>query len=1084
MLDGFGRPKEIAERLIELGQKACAVTDHGSVIAHAEFWTELTKVGIHPILGLEAYHVNFLRQATKRGSRTKEETESHEIAHITILARDQVGYRNLLKLSSLSYEKGFYKKPSIDTASLVEHQEGLIVLSGCVIGHVSRLINANKLDQAREWLAYFKRNIEHFYVEICPCHTLEISKIACTHLWQMADELGIPRVITDDAHFPRPGDYLAQDTLLCANTRTRWKPFREFQLPPYHFHCSGEEIYDRARKTLPEIPESDLIAAIEQSVTIAEGCTAELPKSAGPIFKIERIPTGLTPLDLLKQWAQEGKTYRRKLGLLPDENSPEWQTYLQREEYEFGIIGHHKFENYFLITADMVRWSNSNDCWCIARGSCGGSLICWYLGITQIDPIRFDLPVERFIDFTRADLPDIDLDFDAEARDRVFTYLEEQYGIEHCAHIAALSSFGARQALNDVGFVHGRTRENQAGIDERDIDVLTALVPEAEEADEGLHDAQVLRRLYLTNETARNLFKRHDKLRLAIKLEGQFRTSSVHAAGFIIDSKPLTETVGICSRPGKVRCVAVNKDYAAAQGLLKIDVLSSYTMTGIVKCLKVIGKNIDWLYQLPLDDADTYEMLGRGLNQGLFQLSGSAAGRILKDLKPETFDEIAAVCALARPGPMQSGSVEHFVRRKHGVEAAPDLHPIFDRALGKTHGIILYQEQVMTVAREAGGLDWQKVHKIRKLVSKSGGANAVQEYEDEYLAGCRERQISEEEAKRVWQQCLSAGNYSFNQAHAYAYALIAYWTAYLKCHYPSEFTAAMACCFHGQSADDKRRQLFKDFQTMGGKTQLLDFEQSQESFLALENGTVLGGFGDLKGWGPEAVRIALESRARRPFASWQDFYGRTSRSLGDLIRLTGVHTGQLDTDAILSLASWYPEVHLNELERQVQQEKRCLPICHLSRVLERPDVFYVPIVGRITALRVVDLVAQAKKYGGEPPAAGQARYRAVVTVTDHTGTVDVGFSAEKWEQITSRTRIYALPEEGHGSSVLVDLTFSADRTRIYGEDLRIFRHWKRHEVTLPPQGNKMTMKQREEIGGQLAIAFDQIKSQEPFAPVR
>ncbi len=1076
LLDGYGRGAQIAERLVELGQKACGITDHGTVLMHAEFSAELIKRGIRPVFGVEYYHVPFLRQAAKRGSRTKEEAEGYDIAHITVLAKDQVGYRNLLKLSTLSYEKGFYKKPSIDTESLLCHQEGLIVLSGCVIGHISRLINKNELDKAREWLDYFKRSIEHFYVEICPCPSLQISKTACTHLWEMAHELEIPCVVTDDAHFPKPSDYLAQDTLLCANTRTRWRPYREFQLPEYHFHCSGEEILQRARETLPDVPVADLVRAIEQSVTIAESCTAELPRSTGPIFKIEKIPAGMQPIDLLRQWVQEGKAYRRKLGLLPPEDSAEWQTYLQREEYEFGIIAHHKFEGYFLIVSDMVRWANENNCWCIARGSCGGSLLCWYLGITQIDPIRFDLPVERFIDYTRSDLPDIDVDFDAEARDRVFAYLESEYGTEHCAHIAALSSFGARQALNDVGFVH----EIPVG----DLAVLTALVPEAEEADEGLHDAQVLRRLYLTSETARTIFKKHRKLLLAIQLEGQFRTSSVHAAGFIVDSKPLTETVGICSRPGKVRCVAVNKDYAAQQGLLKIDVLSSYTMTGIVHCLKVIGKDVHWLYQLPLDDPDTFGILGDGLNQGLFQIQGSAAGRILKDLKPETFDELAAVVALARPGPMQSGSVEHFIQRARGYEGSPVLHPIFQKILDRTHGIILYQEQVMGVAREAGGFDWGKVGKVRKLISKSGGANAVLEYEPEYLAGAKEREIPEEEARQVWQQCLAAGNYLFNAAHGYAYALVAYWTAYLKAHYPSEFTAAMAQCFRGQAAEDKRRLLFRDFQRMGGKVKLLDYDKSQGSFTVLKDGTVLGGFGDIKGWGPEAVRTTLAARERRAFASWSDFYGRTARSLGELVRLTGVHTDRLDTDVLLSIAPWYPAIYLNEIEMAAKAKLKAIPIRSLERAQERMDIESVPIVGRITAVRVVDMVAQAKKYGGAAPKKGEARYRAVVTVTDDTGSVDVSFSAPKWEEIADRNRIYLEPEEGRGCSVVVDLTFSFDRARIYGENLRIIRKWKRYEVKAPAKGDKLTYQEREEIGGQLSMAFEQIRSQEPFRPVR
>jgi hypothetical protein len=289
----------------------------------------------------------------------------------------------------------------------------------------------------------------------------------------------------------------------------------------------------------------------------------------------------------------------------------------------------------------------------------------------------------------------------------------------------------------------------------------------------------------------------------------------------------------------------------------------------------------------------------------------------------------------------------------------------------------------------------------------------------------------------------------------------------------------MARSFRGQSAETKTRQLFRDFQVMGGRVKLLDYEKSGESFTVMEDGTVLGGFGDLQSWGPEAVRTILAKRKACPFNSWEDFYRRTPWSLGQLIERTGIHTGELNTDAVLSFAPWYPEVHLNEIEIQVKEKLKCFPIRHLARAMEREDISGVPIVGRVTALRTVDLVAQAKKYGGQPPGPGEPRTRAVVTITDNTGSVDVPYSAQSWEEIARQTRIVEAPEEGRGTSVVAYVVFSGDRTRLYGESLKVLRPWKRYEVAAPTNGNKMSYADRERIGGQLALVYSEVEKPIP-----
>jgi len=350
----------------------------------------------------------------------------------------------------------------------------------------------------------------------------------------------------------------------------------------------------------------------------------------------------------------------------------------------------------------------------------------------------------------------------------------------------------------------------------------------------------------------------------------------------------------------------------------------------------------------------------------------------------------------------------------------------------------------MAVAREVGGLDQEKVNKIRKLVSKSGGANAVEPYEPEYLAGAIERGVNVEEAHAVWAQCIAAGNYLFNMAHTYAYALVGYWTAYLKAHYPAEFTCAMARSFHGQEAERKRRKLFRDFYALGGRFKLLDYEYSEEEFIVFEGNRILGGFGDLRNWGPEAVRKVYQERRRYPFRSWDDFYARTPRSIGTPVRETSIHAGRLNTDAVLWVAPWYPEVTFTPEEEAAQATYRCVDINSVENVRLNGTVDGVPILGRLTAARMIDLVASARKYGGQVPLPGEPTIRVELTLNDPTGSIDVSFSARRWRELDgTRKFLKGLQDnKGIGNSLLVYLSFFEDRSRFYGEDIKLVRSWR------------------------------------------
>lgn len=1018
-LDGLGLADQVADRLQELGQSHCGITDHGTLAGLFPLTQAMTARGIRGLPGVEFYHVADMRQRGKEKTSKKDRgTISNEIAHLTVLAKNQIGYQNLLKLYARSFES-FYYKPRVDWDCVCEHQEGLIVLSGCVGGMLSRAINRGEDDTAFQWCEYLKERIENFFVEILPCPGLPISYTACRALWKIADELHLPTVLTDDAHFPKPSDHEAEDALVCVSLGNKKSdPNRKLRIPAYHYHCSGEEIMARAREVLPSVPEADLMAAARRSVEIAESCDVELPRGRGPLFQ---VPVGTTAFDLLKQWVEEGKSYRRSLGLLPPLDSNEWRQYEERAKYELEIIKFHGFQSYFLLVADIVRWANKNKYWCIARGSCGGSLLCWYLSITQIDPIQFKLPVERFIDKSRSDLPDIDLDLDARHRDKCFEYLENKYGKEHCAQIAALSTFRARQSIKDVCEVYD--------IPEWVGQSLVRMLPELDN-EGGIKDKGQLAALFHQSPGAQQLLKQWPALKITAELEGQIRAASVHAAGFVVDQVVLEEVVGVESVPGKPRVIACDKDFAAEQGFLKIDALSVEMMSGVAEILETIGKDFDWLYRLSFDDPPTYAMLSQGRNMGVFQLKGHTTGKLLLQLQPSHINDLVALAALGRPGPLQSGGAAEYIERKHGRMAMPTYHPKVMEVLGDTYGVILYQEQVMGMMRVAG-FDWPDVHKVRKLISKSGGAAAVDKYHAPYTAGMRTAGVSADEAEHLWEQCKRAGGYVFNKAHGAMYALHAYWTAYLKCHYPGTFACIMA---NHEKKETFQRQILRDFRQQGGNLILLDYNRSERRFSSPDPNTILGGFETLKGVGPNHATKLLR---QRPYRDWTDFLMRCPTALAHDLQAAGLTTGQIDLDGALVIAPWFVEVKYLPLEIATFERMKATTIATICRDLEvGTGARAVRIVGRVTDLQL----STAKKQG--KPGQGGAGERLLVTITDETGSIDVWFSGWKWEEIKRSRNPLRGPTEGIGNSVYVIAVMSRDRARLFGEDMLCFRESK------------------------------------------
>lgn len=1058
--DGIGNPaKQIVPRLKEIDQTACAITDHASTFGHLTFYHALMSSGLKPILGIESYLVDDMRLRGKKETTDIEKRglRRNEFAHVTLLAQTNKGYRHLLQLANLSACEGFYYEKRLDWPEIVKHQEGLIVLSGCLIGRLSQLIIADQAEKAYDWCRWLKERIENFYIEIIPCPSLDNSFKASAGLWKISEELNIPAVLTDDAHFPRPEDYSVQDVSFCVSQGKTMKDGNRYRIPDYHYYCTGDEILQRAKIVLPRVPEAKLRQAAERTMEIANSVQVELPKSNGPIYP---MPSSKTPDILLQEWVSEGRAYRRSLGLLPEEGTSEWEVYVKREAYEWEIIRYHSFQNYFLLIADIVRWCKKNDYWCIARGSAGGSLLCWYLGITQIDPIKFKLPVERFIHFSRDDKPDIDLDFDARYRDMVFAYLISKYGADHCAQVGALSRWGARAAVRDVGKVYE--------IPPAVIEQVLLLVPESD-ADEGLKAEGVLELFFTEDDRIQPILTRYPSLRIASQLEGQIRQSTVHAAGFIVDEEPLDRLVAVSAIPGKAIIAETDKEGAARQGLLKFDALS-VNMFAAIKCmLEVLGEPIEWLYQLPLDDPATYKMLASGRNMGIFQLQGIAAGKLMRQIQPDNFRDLVAISGLARPGPLQSGGSEEYVARRRGLAKMPAYHPIIGNIVNETYGIILFQEQVMAIAHDVGQFDMTDVNKIRKAVASIKGADAVAPFRDHYYEGAEKQNIPKEDAQHIWVQCLKAGNYCFNKAHGTQYALIAYWSAYLKAHYPALFTSIYS---HWQESGDKdkrlrmRTKLFQEFRSQGGKFVLLDPNESKEQFRMLDEKTILGGFRNIAGCGEQTAEKLVNGQ---PYNGWDDFFQRCPKVVRERVMSIGLHQGKVDLDMALLWAPWYLEISFCDYERRAFEMLGCIPI----KRIQQCTFGDVKIMGRVIGLQVVNVMAEAKKYGGRQPDPNDPPFRAVATISDGTGSIDVYYNPRKFAEILQSRDPFRGPHKGRANTVYVLAGISEDRSKLYAQDTICVKEPKAMTVA-----QQMVKPKRRPKKAELAILETQLQEEE------
>lgn len=897
-LDGYGTPEQIRDRLVELGHDACAITDHGNIIGHVPCYYAYKEAGINPILGCEFYVCDDLHGRDKLCAAS---TGTEGIPHITIMAQNQVGYANLLKMSKISSTEGFYFRPRIDLELIKRHQEGLIVLSGCPTGYPTRILRGefsdggDNYDRMLYHLHQMRNSIRNYYVEIVPQPGWDLSHKVAPLLWRAACQLGIPIVFTADAHFPSPKHYRYQDAMLAVGLRkTIDDPTREIKLPEYQYYCSAEELVERAQLVLPEVHRSQLEMCVNNSHLISQTCDVEIKKAKSVAFP--DIPECYLGDSSQFLWAEIGRGFTARLnkGEIPAHKT---QEYLDRAIHEYKVLNSKSFCDYILAIADLVTEMKKRDCLIMTRGSAGGCLLLWLLGASETDPIKYGLIFERFYDSTRPDPPDVDIDFEQNRRDEAIAYMYDKYGRDKCSQIAALSKLGPKGAVADACSALGIHRSEYGPLSEVMNDTDTDM------------DRQLAS---ITDSRALKVLESYPNLADLIKgMVGQYRHSSVHAAGILISSDPLDDVIGVFESNGKM-IAAVDKHGAAKLGFLKIDMLAVQALDIVAAAAKIVRGNVSWIYDVrPLDDPNVMQTAANKIN-GIFQLDGFAASRALSAIHPDSFEDIVAASVLCRPGAADSIPIyrKNKVDKSEFDKYLASMHHKVAEIVSSTYGVLMYQEQVMRIARDVAGLEEKYVHKLRKDVGNKLGLDPINgdawraEWKARFISGALSHaQMSESESDYWWRQIEHHGGYSFNRSHALTYGVIGYWMLYLKTYYPAAFYEAY---LQFEDDDIVRKKLIMEFMSMGGTVKIIDHKLSRQGFTSDGVSTLVGGYSDLKFVGPASAEKIV---AKAPFSSEQEMINALPKRTRDLI----IGSGFLSTDVrcmdprqLIAVAPWIP----------------------------------------------------------------------------------------------------------------------------------------------------------------------------------
>jgi DNA polymerase-3 subunit alpha len=867
LLDGMSRVSELVDSAKAMGQTAVAITDHGVLYGAVDFYSAARAAKINPIIGCEMYMAP--RSRTDREGRADRDPN-----HLILLARNDVGYRNLIKLVSASHLEGYYYKPRIDKELLGAYSEGLICLSACLGGELPQAIMRGDMDAA-ESVARQHAEIfgpDNYFLELMD-HGIPEEEAVRAGLVEIARRTGLPLVATNDSHYIKPADAEAHDILLCLQTGARREEEKRFRFSgPEFYLASAQQMRDRF---------AAYGEAVSNTVAIADRCHIEIPLGRNLLPTYSPIPEGLNADTYLLRLCEAGVQERY--------GAPVNDEVRERLSMELDVIRETGFSAYFLIVWDLIKAARALGVRVgPGRGSAAGSVVSYVLHITDIEPLQFGLIFERFLNRERVQMPDIDIDFDDRGRDRVLAYVQEKYGRDRVAQIITFGTMAARAAIRDVGRV--------LNVPLPDVDRLAKLVPQVVNItlERALEESRELRELYQHEDWARHVIDN------ARRLEGICRNASTHAAGVVIGSEPLANIVPLqrSTAGDGTAMTQFDMNGVSKVGLLKIDLLGLSNLTVIAEATQTVratrGIDLD-IDQIPLDDARTYELLCKADTHGIFQLEATFAKRILIDMQPNSLSDMGVAVALNRPGPIEGGATGMWMRRKRGEEPVTYMLPELEPILKETYGAILYQDQVMRIASAVAGFSLGEADILRAAMGKKDKVKMSKQRE-QFLSGAAARGVAPETALELFELIALFAGYGFNGAHSISYGLIAYQTAYLKANYPREYMSALL----NSRADnfDKLKQSILDAHARGLVVRPPDVNRSASAFSlgAEEQGEILYGLRHIKNVGERvAAEIVAEREASGPFVSLFDLCLRvSSRDLNRRVVEALIRSGACD----------------------------------------------------------------------------------------------------------------------------------------------------------------------------------------------
>jgi len=848
-MDGLNTPHELLEAAQKVGQTSLAITDHGTLSSHRDMQIAAKKLGIKPILGLEAY-ISATDRFDKRAVSKREDNTSL-YNHIILLAKNDDGLKNLQKLSQIAWTEGYYHKPRIDMECLFEFGDGIIVVSGCMNGLISKAIERGETDKARDYVKNFKNRFgDDFYIEV-QAHNPESLNTA---LLNLADEFGVKPVATGDCHFAKKEERDLEELLLILSTKPNQNKEADYASSRQH-----SNIIDRFDYIYPDRPIS--FADINVYIQSYDEIVSDFEKA------------GITRKDIYESSVEisnkvEAYDFHENLDLLPvpKKNALKTlkdmcekslvdmgldnETYRARLQEELQVIADKNFASYFLVVGDMVSWAKENEIMVgPGRGSAAGSLVCYLLGITEVDPIKFDLLFFRFINPERNDFPDIDTDFMDRRRSEVKDYLKKKF-----KHVASISTY---TYFKDKGVIR---------------DVARAFLVPLGEVNKALKGVETFEEWEVSPSTAEFRTKYPEVTKYASMLRGKIRSNGMHAAGVVVAKDDISKYVPIETRKdpnelvsGRIPVVAYDMEQTADLGLIKLDVLGLKTLSVIDDAIKTIGhikkKNIN-LKEIPLDDKKVFEMLSSGFTKGVFQAEATPYTNLLMKMGVSTFEDLAASNALVRPGAMNTvgGS---YIRRKKGEEMVTYAHPIMHEFTERTYGVIIYQEQVMQACVYLGGMSWADADKVRKIIGKKKDASEFDQYREQFVTGAS-KHITQEDAEKLWHDFEAHAGYSFNRSHAIAYSMLSYYTAWLKCYYPLEFMFAI---LKNEKDKDARTDYLLEAKRLGIKVLLPHINESELDF-SIQGNSIRFGLSNVK---YISDNIGSKIIANRPYKSMLQF---------------------------------------------------------------------------------------------------------------------------------------------------------------------------------------------------------------------